>query len=236
MSRGQSTIVGVVLVLGLTLVALGTITAGIGVVVSDATARADADRVADGLDRALEPVETTGHRRRAVRFSTGQIRVLDREVRILRGASPVRTISTDALVYSARGRRVAFVTGAIVRGRAGNAWTLREPPITASRGTGGVLVVGAARLNTSYRTISGTEATVALTTNVSHDRQSLGTGTYAVAIETTVPEAFERAYRRPSVTTRRADFDGDGVESIVLRFNGTREGHLVVHDMRLEVA
>jgi hypothetical protein len=233
--RGQSHVVGVALLLGVTIVALAALTAGVGTVVEDTAETADAARVADGLERALRPVETTGTRRGEVSFSAGRVGTVERDLRVLSG-STTRRIRVDALVYEHGDRRVAFLAGAVVVGEGAGARLRRRPPITASR-EGGVLVVGAPRLNASGGSVGGTgRIRVPLRTDVTHRRIPLGRGRYRVAVETATPAAWGEAFRRLGATLLdRRDFDDDGVDSVVARFPGTRTAYLVVHDMRLEV-
>lgn len=234
--RGQSNVVGVALLLGVTVMALGALTAGIGTVVQDNAAGADAARVADGFDAALRPVETTGVRRGRVAFSSGQVRVVERDLRVTDG-STTRRVAVDALVYETDDRRVTFLAGAIVRGEGERARVVRPPPIVAARGAGGSLVVGAPRLDAATVGVGGEGGVeVVLRTNVSHDRERLGRGSYRVAVETATPAAWRTALEEAGgevVATR--DVDGDGVPSVVARFPGERTVYLVVHDMDLEV-
>ncbi|ACV46266.1 MULTISPECIES: DUF7289 family protein [Halomicrobium] len=230
--RAQSHVVGVVLLLGLTAIAMGGLTATIGTIVDDQTASADATRVADDLDAALRPVETTGHRSATVSFADGTLGVEDRELRVLDSSGVVATVETDAVVFESEQRRVGAVAGAITRGRGDNTWLRATPPITSGPD---VLVVGAQRLNGSG-SVGGTGGvTTTLRTNVTHDRQALGSGEYRVAIETATPGAFERFARERGLDATVRDLDGDGVPSAVIEFEGTRTAYLVVHDMRLEV-
>ncbi|PSQ16386.1 hypothetical protein BRD00_11115 [Halobacteriales archaeon QS_8_69_26] len=235
--RAQSNVVGVAILLGLTVVAMGALTAGIGAVVEENAATADAHRVSDGFDRSLRPVETTGAHRGRVSFAEGTLRTVERDLRVI-GDGTTHTVQVDALVYEGDGHRVAFLAGAIVRGTAPGAVMERQPPITASRGSGGVLVVGAPKLNASPVARSGSEVSATLHTDVTHDRTRLGEGEYTVAIETETPRAWERAFERlgATVVATDRDFDGDGVTSVVARFPGDRVAYLVVHDMRLEVS
>lgn len=233
MIRGQSHVVGVALMLSLTILALGAITAGVGTLFEAQAASADAGRVADDLDAAIQPVEQTGPGTGRVAFSDGQISTVDRGVRVMRNGSVIREIEAGALVFTADDRRVASVAGAIVRGQGSGSWLVRDPPLAASDGEG-VLVVSAPKLNGSGQAVAGAgQAT--LRTDVSHDRTALGTGTFGVAIESETPAAFERYFEREGVPTTRRDFDGDGVDSVVAAYPGTRRGYLVVHDLGLEV-
>jgi hypothetical protein len=233
--RAQSSVVGVALLLGATVVALGVLTAGIGTLVDSHAARADADRVAADVADALRPVETTGHRSGEVRFTGGSLHTEPRDLHVIKDGTLERTVPVGALVFERGDRRVRSVAGAVVRGRDDNAWTVDEPPIVGSE-TNEVLVVGAAKLNASGGGVGGAQVSAELATNVSHERISLGRGNYKVAIETTVPVAVERALReRGATSVTRRDVDGDGLESVVAEFPGVRRGYLVVHDMRLEV-
>lgn len=238
--RAQSNVIGVALLLGVTVVTLGSLTASIGMVVDENAATADAGRVAADLDAALDPVATTGVDRGAVSFTSGRLRTVERDLRVLNASGTVERVPVDGLVFTTGGRRVAYVAGAVVRGRDGAARMYGPPSLTASRAGGaddGVLIVGAPMLNAT-----GTDVTangnrrLFLESNVSHRRTALGTDTYRVAVETETPRAWRDYFARRNATVEGSrDFDGDGVSSVVARFPGRRVGYLVVHDVRLEV-
>ncbi len=235
MTRAQSNVVGVALLLGTVMLSLATLTASVGVVVDSNAATADATRVATDMNRALSPVESTGVHRGRISFSDGKLRTVERELRVLDDTGVIRTVPVDSLVFTGGDRRVAYIAGAVVRGTDDSARMHSRPPITASR-NGGVLVVGTAKLNASGQTVVSSTGTSALVrTNVSHARTTLGNGTYRVAVETKTVGAWERYFERQNATTTRRDFDGDGVPSVVARYPGTRFAYLVVHDMRTEV-
>lgn len=235
MNRGQSHVVGVALMLGISVLALGGLTVGIGEVIDAQTAHADTTRVADELDSALQPVERTGPHTARVQFADGNLRTVERNLRVFRNGSLVAERSVDALVFSSDDRRVAFLAGAIVRGKSGGEWLTSTPPITASERTD-VLVVGASVLGAGDVAVSGSGGTtVRLKTNVTHERRDLGTGRYEVAIETTTPDAFDSYFADQNASLARRDIDGDGVESTVATYSGTRRGYLVTHNLSLEV-
>jgi hypothetical protein len=236
MSRGQSHVVGVALMLGLTVVALGGLTLTVGTLVEAQTESADATRVADGFDSAIEPVETTGPHVGRVRFADGRLETVDRDLRVLRNGTVVAELSVGALVFTADERRVAAVAGAVVRGRGAGAYRLTDPPITASDRTD-VVVVAGSRLGAGDVAVGGEGGvTVALRTNVSHSRRDLGPGRFGVAIETRTPAPFERYFAEHNATVRRSDFDDDGVDSVLATYRGQRRGYLVTHNLSLEVA
>jgi hypothetical protein len=235
MTRGQSHVVGIALLLGISVVALGGLTVAVGSLVESQTASADATRVADDLEGALQPASTTGESTASVRFADGTLSTVERDLRIRQNGTRVDTLDIDALVFEAGDRRVAYLAGAVVRGTAGNAWLHSEPLVTASEQTA-VLAVGAARLGADrIARVANGATTLTLSSNVSHTRRSLGTGRYSVAIETATPEPFVRYFDEQNTTVTRRDMDGDGVESVVATYSGVRTGYLVVHDLSLEV-
>ena len=231
MRRGQSHVVGVALMLSVTVIALGTITASIGTVFDAQAAGADARRVAAGFDSALEPVESTGPRSGTVAFTDGSLQTEERTLRVYRNGSLEAVLRVDTLVFRAEDRRVAATNGAIVRGRPGGGWLYRKPPIVAGDG---VLAIGVVQLNASDVSVSGTGRTT-LETDVHHERVALGPGRYEVWLETETPGAFEPFFERANATVSRRDPDGDGIPSVVARYPRDRIGYLVVHDLRLEV-
>jgi flagellin-like protein len=231
--RGQSTVVGVALLLAVTVVALGVLTASIGAVVTSHAAAADAQRVAADVEDALRPVETTGVHEGTVRFADGELRTADRQLRVLRGGRTVRSVSVGAVVYERGDRRVAFVAGAVVRGAGDGARFRRPPPVTEDAGAGGLLV-GAPALNASD-VAAGGDGRVTLRTRVTHRRAALGEDSWAVAVETETPGPFRRWFEERGASVSTRDFDGDGVDSVVAHFPGQRRAYLVVHAMHLEV-
>lgn len=238
MSRAQSTVVGVAILLGITVVSLGVLTASVGTVVQSNAASADATRVAASLDRALAPVETTGAHRGTVSFTDGRLRTDERNLRVLDDSGIVEHVQVDAVVFEAGQRRVTYEAGAIVRGQGDGARMVSRPPITTSKREG-VLIVGAPMLNASRWTVDGSGATqVVLRTDVRHDRSALGNDTFRVAVETDAPSAWVAFFESQNATVETTDrrFAGDERTSVVARYHGERVGYLVVHDMRLEVS
>jgi hypothetical protein len=233
----QSNVVGVALMLAVTVVALGTLTAAVGTVIQESAATADASRAAADIDDALKPVETTGERRGRLSVTDAEISVVDRKLRVLDRTGVVASVTLDALVVSTGSQRVVYEAGAIVRETGAGSQLYAAPSVTASREDDGVLVVGAPDLNSSDDHVAVVGAsTVVLETDVTHDRRRFGRDTYRVAVETATPDAWTRYFRRQgAAVVHGRDYDDDGVESVVARFPGERVLYLVVHDMRLEV-
>lgn len=230
--RAQSHVVGVALLLAITTVSLGALTAGVGTIVESNAAAADADRVADSL-AAIEPSEATGVERHELAFGEGTLTVEPRTVRLLNEDGVVASHRADALVFEAGDRRVTYLAGAVVRG-SGNASKLDDtPPIATGDG---LLLVGLPVLNASDgESVGGRSVTATLRTDTTHERRELGTGEYRLAVETATPGAWERYFAGENASVRRRTFDDDTHQSVVAAFPGERTGYLVVHDARLEV-
>lgn len=235
--RAQSAVVGVAVLLGITVVGIGVLTAAAGTVIEEGAAATATARVADGVDDALDAgiaaeTETT------VRLSDGTLRTADRTVRVLNDSGVVRSVNAGALVYESGDRRVSAVAGAVttdLTGRSGRSSMSAPPSVAAANGT---LYVGVPALNASGTdavSARGTTLPVTLRTAPTHERRILPAGRYRVAVETTAPEAWERGFRRRGATTSRRDFDGDGVPSVVAAFPGERTVHLIVHDLHLRM-
>lgn len=233
--RGQSHIVGFVLILGFGVIALGTLTAGVGTVIESQSSNADSTRVAADLADASEAIERTGVHTARVNFATGQLGTTERTLRVLDGGSVEQTVEVGALVFESGDRQVTSVAGAVIQRAGASAWLDREPPITTSEANE-VLVVGVPVLDTGHWSVGG-EGGVAVTlrSNVTHDRTALGRGNFSVAIETATPDPLARYFEDRNATTSRRQFAGDTHESVVATFPTERRGYLVVHDLDLEV-
>lgn len=233
-TRAQSHVVGVALLLGVAVISMSALTASVGVLIEHQVTNADATRIADEMDAAFAPVETTGVHRERLSFSRGTLTTVDRQLRILVGSKVVRTVDVDALVFTAGNQRVAFVAGAIVRGKPGNAWFHAEPPIVVSP-NGGVFIVGAPKIG-SAGAVSGTGGVAAMMRmNVTHARERIGNGTYSVSIETATPEPFVRYFEERGRTVERRDIDGDGIESVIVTPERKRTVYLVIHNLNVVI-
>lgn len=227
--RGQSNVVGVAILLGVTVLALGTVTASVGTLIETNAAAADANRVADDLDAAIRPVHTTGSSVAAVSFTDGDLSTVDRTVRVLNDSGVVFERKANAVVFESGAYRVTALCGAITTGQGSGGRFVRDPPISVGDG---VLVVGVPVLSGSLAASGETHLRVR--TRVSHDRLALGDDEYRIAVETRQPGVWAEFFEGKNATVTRQDFDDDGVVSVVARFPGTRTGYVVVH--RVEVS
>lgn len=209
--RGQSNVVGALLLLGLTLLSLGAITVGVSEIVDRQATNADVSRVADGLDSTLRPAETTGVRTGSVAVGRGRFRLDERDVRVWRDGVRVVDQSANALTFETGDRAVTFLAGALVLRGPGWARLYRPPGIATGSD---VLVVGLPVTTGDVSLGVDGGVRVDLRVEVTHDRRDLGTGRYRLAVE-----------------TETRDLDGDGVPSVVAYFEGERAGYVVLHRM-----
>lgn len=231
--RAQSHVVGVAILLAITTISLGVLTAGVGSLVQSNAAAADADRVADTL-ADIRPSESTGVERHRLAFGDGRLSVESRTVRVLDDGEVVAKHPADALRFESGERRVAFLAGAVVRGDGAAARVSTPPPFATSED---LLVVGLPVLDASGpdAVSSSSATTLTLRTDTRHERTALGDGEFSVAVETATPEAWERYFDERGAKTARRDFDGDGTPSVVATYSGERTAYLVVHEANLEV-
>jgi flagellin-like protein len=231
--RAQSNVVGVAILLGVTVVALGALTASVGTVVDQHAAASDSRRVAADLDDALRPVETTGVRRGEVAFTSGDLHLVDRQVRVLDHSGVVASVDANALQFSSGSRGATYLAGSVLVHGDGWSRTRTPLPVTADEN---VLVVSVPALRGDVALSANGGGPVTLRSNVSHDRRSLGRGSYRVAVETTRPAAVRRQFERTNATVSQRDIDEDGVPSVVADFGGVRTAYVVVHETEVEVS
>ncbi len=231
--RGQSNVVGVAILLGVTVVALGLLTASVGTVVEQHAAASDAQRVASDLDEALQPVETTGVRRGSISFTSGTLETLDREVRVLDSGGNASVVDANALRYSTGDRGATYLAGSVLAH--GDGWSRTRSPVTVTADPD-VLVVSVPALRGDVARAASGGVTYTLRSNVSHEREHLGRGGYRVAVETIHPDAVRAQFERWNATVTQRDVDGDGVPSVIADFPGARTAYVVVHQTEVSVA
>ncbi|MFB6092396.1 MAG: flagellin-like protein [Haloquadratum sp.] len=232
--RAQATVVGVAILLGLTVLAVGGLTATAGSIVSEGAASAAATRVADDLEAALAP--GAGGRETTVALASGRIRVTNRTVWLLDEGGVVWAGHAGAITYADGDQRVTGFAGAVVRSDGRESRVVAPSRIAPANGT---LYVGVPVLNASGAdgiTTGGHRLAVVLRTDAETTRTDLPAADYRIGVETPTPAAWERHLRARGATTTRRDVDGDGIPSVVATFPGRRTVSLLVHDVRLDVA
>lgn len=232
--RAQSHVIGVALLIGLTMVSLGALTATVGTVVDSNAAVDDVDRVATDLDGAIRPVEGTGTHAGQVTFTDGTLRTETRRIRVFREDDVVVSHETDALVYDRGEYGVTAVAGAIVRDNAGSGSFASAPSVSASDD---VVVLGIVVLDAEVGTVSESGVTTrTLVSEVEHERAVQDhSGEWTIAVETRNPEPWVEALERKGASVRTGTFDGDDHRSVAATFDGDRTGHVVIHRIETEV-
>ncbi|WP_418280425.1 DUF7289 family protein [Halorubrum sp. DTA98] len=233
-ARGQSHVIGVALLIGLTMVSLGALTATVGTVVDSNAAVGDVDRVATDLDDAIEQVEGTGTHTGHVTYTDGTLRAETRTIRVFHGDDLAVSRVTDALVYDRGEYSVTAVGGAIVRDHAGSRSIASGPSVSASDD---IVVLGVVDLAVEPRSVGGSGPnTHTLVSDVSHERVIEDrTGEWTMAVETPLPDPWVRAFEEAGATVETGRFDGDDHPSVVATFEGERTAHVVVHRIDTEV-
>jgi flagellin-like protein len=231
--RAQSNVVGVAILLGVTVIALGALTASVGTVLDQHAAASDSRRVAADLDDALRPVETTGVRRGEIAFTRGDLELVERQVRVLDHGGVVASVDANALRFTAGSRGATYLAGSVLVHGDGWSRTRTRLPVTADEN---VLVVSVPALRGDVALSATGGGPFTLQSNVAHERRSLGEGSYRVAVETTHPAALRRQFERTNATVSLRDIDGDGVPSVVADFDGVRTAYVVVHETEVEVS
>ncbi|WP_144902079.1 DUF7289 family protein [Halobellus captivus] len=231
--RAQTAVVGVAILLGITVLAVGGLTATAGSIVEDGAASASATRVSDDFSTALAP--DSGERETTVELASGTVSVVNRSVWLLDDDGVVWAGHAGAIVYADGEHRVTGFAGAVVRSDKRGSRAVEPSRIAPADGT---LYVGVPVLNASGADGVSTgnhRLAVTLRADAESERQRLPAANYRVGVETTTPAVWERHFRERGATTTRRDFDGDGIPSVVASFEGERTVHLVVHDIRLDV-
>jgi flagellin-like protein len=233
MTRAQSNVVGVAILLGVTVVALGLLTASVGTVLDRHAAANDARRVAADLDDAVQPVETTGVHRGSLAFTSGTLETVPRQVRVFNSTGVVATVDANALRFEAGSRGATYLAGAVLVH--GDGWARTRTGVTVASDPGVLVVsVPALRGNVSLTATGGSTRT--LRTAVTHDRSDLGDAGWRVAVETRYPDALADQFAGENASVSTRDVDGDGVPSVVVDYDGVRTAYLVVHETEVSVA
>lgn len=243
-SRAQSHVVGVSLMVGLTVLALGGLTVAIGTVVDSSASTAEANRVADAMGVVAEPGDVVGTAEAELRFGDGRLTTENRTIRVVDAdnGTVIERVDSDVLVYDVGDWTVIGGNGAVLRASTGGATMVEAPSIVADPNATGPLLIGAPAIDAEDVSIdTDAAARVTLRATVAHDRRDLGTRRIRLAVETAYPEAWARYFEEQGATVidRDRSFASDGPDaetSVVAEFSGPRQTYLIVHRTDLEVS
>lgn len=224
----QANVIGVALLLGITVISMGAITASLGVVVDTQVDVAEGDRVGSDLAAAIDPAEV-GRGGGSISFHEGRLFSVKRELVVRADGDVVERIRTDALVFENDESRVAFHAGGIVRGEGNGSHFQRDPVVIVDD----VLLVGVTRIGGDVNGVAGSGGvTASVTTDVRHERREFDADSIQLSIETGSPGAWERFLREHGADVERLPGDPP---TVVASFEGLEVGILVIHDLGLEV-
>jgi flagellin-like protein len=243
--RAVSSVVGVSLLLAVTVVSLGALTAGVGTVVDRGATAATVDRAAADV-AGIDPTARTGETRTAVELGGGSLRTAERTVRVVAVEGGVGTAGVDptdavaaypagALVYEVDGRRVVAAAGGVVVDD--GAGFRRDPHLTVATGGAGngTILFGLPVWNATVASAASGTGEATVRTRVTHRREAFAPDDYALTVETTAPTPWRERFAAAGADVAVRDLDGDGTPSVVARFYGTSRVVVVVHDARVEV-
>lgn len=215
-ARGQSTVVGVAVLLAVTMASIAVLTAGVGTVIDDAATAAEVDQVTDRLVTLFPHGSPAEARSGPVHVTTGTFATVERQFRVLTDEGVIFTRDVDALRYTSGTRQVTVHTGAVIRGT-GDAARFRRPPalsVAADNGSRTVyLAVPTVETTVSRTVVHPTR--LAVTVDATADRRSLPAGEYRIAFETTAVTPWRTWLESKGYATTVRDLDGDGVPSVV---------------------
>lgn len=210
-SRGQANVVGVALLLGIGVVAIGLLTASVGGLVDAQLAAADADAATTGFSELRDGVFAGTNESYSLRVADGDLSRVNRTVRLLPDGGENRTYDADGYAATFGGHRVAFVGGAVVRGTGDEARLVTPPPLSFA---GDAAFLSLSTLTAASTDGGGLGGGAKLRTETNRTVTDLPRDSYTVAVETATPAAWERAFEARGYNATRTDFDGDGVTSV----------------------
>lgn len=221
------------LLLAITAISLGALTATVGVLVEGNAAAATGDAVGEGLTTVVAP-GPAGVRRTTVPLGDGTLTTANRTIRIENETAELVRLNGSAVRWSGSSRGVVATGGAVASLRPGGARLVHEPVVAVDDRT---VLLGLTAIRGDPVAIDGGRASsrVTLAANASVARRRFPTGNYSLAVETAAPAAWERVLTERNATVDRTDPDGDGVVTVVGRFPAERRLDLAVRTVRLEV-
>ncbi len=246
--RRRTNIAGVMSILVLAVVALGGLTAGVGVLLQSGATTTGAEQTAAAFGSAIMPAETVGTTVSDIPVENGTLYSTQRHVRIINGeqarfepgtqtVTVVEQIRTDGLVYKTETQTVVVHGGAVLYATDGQPRVYRPPPIVADSESNIVRIGVAQRTLSELQRAVAAANTVRIQTTVTHRRQNFENGSYYIAIETDYPQVWARQLRERggTIVATRARFEGDHADSVVVQFPNTTELRVTRHVLDIEV-
>lgn len=235
-TRGQSAIIGVALLLGLTIVSVGVLTAGSGILVDEAAQGADAQRVADRLVTAYNPTTLEGTTTLSLAPTGGQFTTAERRITLRRFGEVVATFETKALRFDRGGHHVIVLGQAIIRGQADRARFVREPGLVTVFGAEGerTLSVSVIALTGQVDQTMTQQQRLRLPLRGSHERRDPGAGGYTISIESATPELWEEYLADIALSVRIVGDDGSETKLVIAELGRVSRARLIIHQVEIK--
>ncbi|KAB1192332.1 hypothetical protein GJR96_02290 [Haloferax sp. MBLA0076] len=230
--RAQSNVVGAALLLGIGVVAIGLLTASVGTLVDAQVTTADADAATNGFASLRDGVFAGGNSTHPVRVSDGQLSRVNRTVRVVAEQGANRTYDADGYVATFGDHRIAFVGGAVVRGTGNNSRLVTPVPFSIA---GDAAFLPLPTLTASSTDGGGLDGGSVLRARTTRRIDDFPSDEYAIAVETTTPRAWERAFQRRGFNATQTDLDGDGIPSVVATAPDERTLTVATYDLTVVV-
>lgn len=233
--RGQSAIIGVALLLAITVVSVGVLTAGTGILVDEAAQEADLERIGDTVVADYRPATLAGTSTMTLSLAGGTVVTEPREITISRYGDVVARLQTVALRYERAGRALTIQSGAILQARNGHTTFVREPGMARRFGADGdrVLTLSLVNLTGDVEERIDNPRRVRFEFEATHERRDLDAGRYTIRVETAAPAAWVQYFEDvgADVHTERTSQEG-GV--VVADFGRVSDARLIIHHVEVQ--
>lgn len=234
--RGQSAVIGVALLLGLTIVSVGVLTAGTGMLVDEAAQGADANRVADRWATAYNPTTLEGTTTLSIALTGGQFTTKERRITVRRFGDVVGTFETNVLVFEEGDHQVTVIGQAVVRGQAGRARFVRNPSLVTVFGSEDDRTLSISIVALSGQVDKGVRSQTPLRLQLtgSHERRDPGAGRYTISIETATPKIWVDYLADLARSVRIVGDDSSQTKLVVAELGQVSRARLIIHRVEVE--
>lgn len=233
--RGQSAIIGVALLLAITVVSVGVLTAGTGILVDEAAQEADLERIGQRFVAGYQPATLDGSTTMALSLTGGHLDSSPRTITITRSGDVVTRVQTVAIRYERAGRAVTVLGGAVLQSRADGARFIREPNVVTRFGGDGdrVLTLSLVVLLGQVDEQIDEPRGVRLAFDATHEWRDPGAGRYTVRVETVTPAAWARYFEEVGGDVRVTERPGEEVSVVIAELGRVTEARLIVHHVEV---
>lgn len=232
--RGQANVVGVAVLVGLTMLGVAAVIAGVGTVVDSAASEASTAAVAGDLDALLESAVRHHRGSSTIQLHGGRLEPTTRQVQVTHDGDPVVERAIGGLRYRGPDGRgvVTVLNGAIVRSDGRRRQVKQPPRVTVTDRSTGSLMIGIVDLQWHGPSTAARNGALAVETTRDVRRHRAAPASLQVSVETAMPVQWEEWFRNHGATVSRSDTDADGITTVQASF-GNRSLYVVVYEVEL---